>query len=91
MTAFNAEAYWADKRHKKWVVKLVRAARPRRPRPGEKRQHQDQTMYVSAQTKEGAINTAKHFTFLDGKVICRECRLATPDDLGCKPAGHKPA
>lgn len=83
IASFDAEKYWADKDSKKWVVTLERAARRHRATTIEIRRFQ-QTMYVQAKTRDSAITTAKANTYLDGKVICRSCRLANPHDLECK-------
>lgn len=65
---FDAKAFWADKRKKKWVVAL---------RKGSRRDEK----HVSAETEQGAIDTAKRNSTIGNRAKAF-ARLATPEDLG---------
>lgn len=79
---FDANAYWAGKDKKVYVVRLERSYREN----GKKREATD-IKYVRASTPERAAKTAKHFSTLRGRVRAY-VRYATPTDLGCVPAGE---
>lgn len=72
---FDAEAYWADKETKKWVVFIQNRAR-------QKKDKVTDIKIVGARTKTGAVKTARANSFMRGRVVC-SARLATPADLGC--------
>lgn len=73
--SFNAEAYWAGKPHKKWVVFVSKVRGHGKPVKTEK-------LYVGAQNYESACRTAKANSMLTGR-ITTVARLAHPADLGC--------
>ncbi len=75
---FNAEEYWRDRPVKKCVVYLSR-------RSGRKVLETD-TKIVAARTERGAKATAIEHCLINPTHI-DHCRLATPADLGCIPAG----
>lgn len=66
--SFDANAYWANKPMKKWVVNLYHGSR------------RDERL-VSASTPEGALRTAKANSTISLKAK-GVARLATPEDLG---------
>lgn len=74
LSGFDAEAYWRDKKFKKWVVHLS-------VRSGKKKEER-QIVNVQARTEERAIECAKRHSLLKGRVYGRAW-LATPADLGC--------
>lgn len=78
---FDADAYWRDRKYKKWVVTI---------RPWSHRDKSRRDIIVGAKTRDGAIQTAKDVASIvgmPGKVVCAGVRLATPTDLGAVPAG----
>lgn len=74
---FDAEAYWASREVKVWVVVLSQRDR------GRKRGRVDRK-FVRARTQQGAVATARENSFMD-KIVNAYARLATPADLGCVP------
>lgn len=78
MTHFDAEAYWAQRTHKKWVVHLTKIRGYSKPVDSD-------TKLVSAKTMQGAIDTARYHTTLTGRIRA-SARLATPTDLGAQEA-----
>ncbi len=74
---FDAKAYWATRKYKKFVVKLTSTIGR-----GKQAIKKHQTMYCGGENSAQAIKVAKENTFLSGR-ISGSCRLATPTDLGC--------
>jgi hypothetical protein len=74
LDGFDAEAYWAGREHKKWVITLERGS--------GKKSVRDRIL-VSARTEDRAIATARKHSLLTGRVYAT-ARLAHPWDLGCK-------
>jgi hypothetical protein len=74
---FDAEAYWATREFKKWVVCLTK---------GNGKKAQRDYIIVQARTEEKAIKCAKRHTMLKGNVGAFAW-LARPGDLGCRPVG----
>jgi hypothetical protein len=70
---FDAQAYWADKPYKKWIVVVGRWKGSR---------FVGQTMHVGASTRDRAEQTALANVTGTKKLEAR-ARLATPNDLGC--------
>lgn len=67
---FDAEAYWAQREKKIFVVSL------------SKGKAQRDTKYVRARSRDGAISTALLHTSVKRPSLVT-ARLATPWDLGC--------
>lgn len=75
MSDFDADAYWASREWKKWVVDLE---------SGPRRKPRRETRYICARTHERAVACAKGETFMTRPRVVW-VRLATPRDLGCVP------
>ncbi len=73
---FDAEAFWATRVYKKWVVEI---------RAATGRQRLLQTLYVGARTKDAAQRTALANTSVRTSRVA-VARLATPRDLGAHAA-----
>ena len=75
----EANAYWAGRDYKKWVVRLVR---------GSGRFARSCTVYVGAGNHELAVSTGRAAAALLGHAWARSAqahaRLATYRDLGCE-------
>ncbi len=71
---FDAEAYWASRPVKKWVVYLTKIRGYSKPVASDKK-------IVSSRTQAGACKTARFHCSLTGNVRAA-ARLATPTDLG---------
>jgi len=71
---FDAEAYWATRKYKKWVVYLQK---------GNGKKAQKDMFIIQARTEERAIKCAKNHSLLKG-CVHGSARLARPSDLGCK-------
>ncbi len=73
----EANAYWADREYKKWVVRLNR---------GSGRRAQSVTVYVGAGNKDQATRVGRGAAVLMGhgwaRQACAHTRLATYRDLG---------
>lgn len=81
MTQEEANAYWAEREWKKWVVTLER---------GPQRQPEREVKHVGARTRERAIAIAKANALRVTRPTRTYCRLATAHDLGCTPARLRP-
>jgi len=66
------EEYWFDKPVKSWAVKLE---------SGRREKFDSETRFVRAKNQNGAIRTAKHHSFLKGKIRCSSVRLMGPADV----------
>lgn len=75
MTQAEADAYWADKERKKYVVTLERGPEWKRP--------EREIKYVTARSTDLAIRCAKANATLITRPTRVYCRLATAQDLGC--------
>lgn len=77
----EANAYWADRDFKKWVVRLSK---------GTGRRADAVTLYVGAATKDRAIKAGREGAVLMGRSWARKAtaqtRLATYRDLGAERA-----
>lgn len=82
VSGFDAEAYWADKEFKKWVVALEGRKSVEMPSGKIKRIKVSDFILVQARTEERAIATAKRWSFMKGRIYCKSCWLARPEDLG---------
>ncbi len=71
-TQDKIEAYWIDKPIKSWVVKLE---------SGRREKFDSETKFVRAKNQNGAIRTAKQYSFLKGKIRCSFVRLMGPSDV----------
>lgn len=80
----DANQYWADVEHKKWVCEFS---------TGRRSDPKEMTCYVSARTKEGALQTGIAQALMFGrdwvKRGTQRVRLATYRDLGCVVTGEK--
>ncbi len=74
---FDAKAYWATRKYKKFVVSLTSTIGR-----GKQAIRKHQVMYCGGENSAQAIKVARENTFLSGR-ISGSCRLATPEDLGC--------
>ncbi|MBX3589039.1 MAG: hypothetical protein KF796_20610 [Ramlibacter sp.] len=74
MSQAEANAYWAGKSPKKYVVTLELG---RQSKPDQ------ELKFVSASTTAGAIKTARANAFRVKNPTRILCRLATAQDLGC--------
>lgn len=81
MTQDEANAYWAEREWKKWVVTLERGPRLKAER---------EVKFVGARTRELAIKAAKANAMRVTRPTRVHCRLATAHDLGCTPARPSP-
>jgi len=70
----EAEAYWATRPYKKFVVTLER---------GPKRNPEREVKYVGARNSSTAIACARVHAFVVKSPSRVSCRLATAFDLGC--------
>jgi hypothetical protein len=77
MTQAEADAYWADKEYKKFVVTLER---------GPQRKPEREILYIGARSTERAIKCAKAHATRIQRPSRIACRLATAQDLGCTRA-----
>jgi len=73
-TQEEANAYWADKERKKFVVLL---------QSGSSRTRRSESFIVVARSLDGAARTAKEMTTLSVGRVRIFIRLATAQDLGC--------
>jgi hypothetical protein len=71
---FDAEEFWRDKQHKKYVVHLNR---------DQGRKTFSDTLLIQARNPERAFLCAKRHSLLKGRVYGR-VRLARPEDLGAR-------
>jgi len=88
MTQAEANAYWAEREYKKWVVTLTGPKRTRSVigRFGQsttRREARVVEMYVSARTRARAIACALANCVERERWIEQTARLATAQDLGC--------
>lgn len=72
-TQEEANAYWADKEHKKWVVTLER---------GRQSKPEREVLYVTSRTRDGAIRCGKDNAIRITRPARTSARLATAQDLG---------
>ncbi len=72
-----ANKYWKDRPYKKWVVTLIKTVHL-----DGKLTDKTETKFVCATTKEGAVNTAKAFSLMHGRLKIL-VRLATAKDFTC--------
>ena len=83
-TQEQANAYWADKDYKKWVVEFKADSR-RKPKRWQ--------VNVGATSTNGARRAGLAAADLMGHTWCRSAmstvRLATAQDLGCVATGEK--
>jgi len=76
--AEETEAYWENKKYKKWVVLLGQ---------GRGKKEKTETLYVGSKTDNGALDTAILHCSFKGAVNIKSVRLAHPiSDLGGTPA-----
>lgn len=71
---FDPVAYWGER--PVWVVTFDPTSQYLR--------REQRTVYVRARTRDGAIRTARANCSLRPALL-ESCRMATPQDLGCKP------
>lgn len=74
MTQAEADAYWAPREFKKWVVTLER---------GPVKRPEREVKYVGARTRSNAIGCARRNALTVKNPSRVSCRLATAQDLGC--------
>lgn len=74
MTQEDANAYWAERERKKYVVTLER---------GPTRNPEREVKYVAARNGSTAVATARANAFQVKNPSRVFCRLATAYDLGC--------
>lgn len=74
MTQEQADAYWASRQFKKFVVTLER---------GPVRKPEREVKYVGASNRSNAIAVARRNAFTVKSPSRVFCRLATANDLGC--------
>ena len=70
---FDAEAYWADRLYKKWVVEFTSTS------------GRTDTCIACSATADGAIRQARSSTTMRGRIKV-SARLAHPEDLECVEA-----
>ena len=70
---FDTYAYWSQRQTKRFVVYLE---------VGHGKRRKLDSVLVSAKNEQRAIECAKHFTLLKGKIYAT-ARLAEPLDCGC--------
>lgn len=96
MSQSEANAYWATREYKKWVVTLTGPKRTLSVlgRDGQwvtRREPKVATMYVSARDSVRAIACALLNCFEHERWIHQTARLATAQDLGCVCVSGGPA
>jgi hypothetical protein len=70
---FDAQAYWSDRPHKKWVVEFTDNS------------GRTDTCIACSATEDGAIRQARSSTTMRGRMKV-SARLAHPEDLECVEA-----
>lgn len=70
---FDAQAYWADRPYKKWVVQFTNTF------------GRTDTCIACSATEDGAIRQARSSTTMRGRLTVH-ARLAHPEDLDCVEA-----
>jgi len=87
MTQEEANAYWAQREWKKWVVLFKGPKRLRLERIGNSAALRPlspyREMFVRARSRNGAISVARANLFTKERMELIGARLARPYDLGC--------